>query len=78
MSGDEQKRSESTKSESEKMPVAESKRNGIEIIAMIGIVTMIEIAMAETTEMIETMTEIAVEETATTNSTAVRVRSEVT
>ena len=78
MSGDEQKRSESTKSESETMPVAESKRNGIEIIAMIGIVTMIEIAMAETTEMIETMTEIAVEETAATNSTAVRVRSEVT
>ena len=56
----------------------ENKKNGIAIIAMIGIVTMIEIAMAAMAEMIETMTEIGVEETVATNSTAKRVRSEVT
>jgi len=67
-----------TKSENAKMLDDENKRNGIVIIAMIGIVTMIEIAMGEMTEMIVTMTEIAVEETGATNSTVERVRSEVT
>jgi hypothetical protein len=93
MSGDELKRSESTKNESEKMPAAESKRSGIAIIEMIetgtaettemigitiGIVNMIETGTAETTEMIGIMIEVGVEETVATNSTTVGVRSEAT